>query len=87
MKTYNQKQKSNIHAKGYAAMISGIATVCNAYLKENALSYFQKLDSSLTIEDVYYYNSPGAYLVDEFVLQYDFKEDKDFYTIQLKNED
>jgi len=52
MKTYSKKQKSTLHSFLFTCVINGTDTYVGAYSQENAVKYFQKLDSTISDDDV-----------------------------------
>lgn len=81
MKTYTKSEILKLRTHVWAATVKGVTTIVKSYLKENALIRFQKIDSELSIEDVYLLHSPQScnpvdqvveINIDQYIIQYDY---------------
>jgi hypothetical protein len=52
MKKYTEQQIKKLQSKMYTAVANGTPTYIKAYLKENALIAFQKIDPSISENDI-----------------------------------
>lgn len=52
MRTYTEKEVKNLTVKSFTAVCNGVDTYSRAFLKENAVKYFQKQDAGIIPEHV-----------------------------------
>lgn len=84
MKTYTKAESKKLQTKVFSAMTSKGSIQVKAYLKENALTRLQKVDSNISLEDISVVNTHNSHQasVDKIV---EVDPHKELFAIEYDN--